>query len=103
MLADRRSSVGATKDPAVAAALRIPNAEIYAIDVSFAALKDKTEREYLNQLPTSFVLPAESVDRLRAAAATLIMDSPEFERLLNDVGARLIAETPAAGSRAAAQ
>jgi len=97
------AAMAANKDPAVAAALRIPNAEIYAIDVSFAALKDQTEREYLNQLPTSFVLPAESVDRLRAAAATLIMDSPEFKRLLNDVGVRLIAEPPAAGSPAAAQ
>ena len=30
-------------DPAVAAALRVPGAGIYAIDVSFAALKDKAE------------------------------------------------------------
>ncbi len=97
------AAMAVNKDPAVAAALRIPNAEIYAIDVSFAALKDEAEREYLNQLPTSFVLPAESVDRLRAAAATLIRDSPEFKRLLNDVGVRLIAEPPAAGSPAGAQ
>ncbi len=97
------AAMAANKDPAVAAALRLPNAEIYAIDVSFAALKDKAEREYLNQLPTSFVLPPEAVDRLRAAAGTLIMDSPEFKRLLKDVGARLVAEPPAAGSPAAAQ
>ena len=97
------AAMAANKDPAVAAALRLPNAEIFAIDVSFSALKDKAEREYLNQLPTSFVLPPEAVDRLRAAAATLIMDSPEFKRLLKDVGARLVAEPPAAGSPAAAQ
>jgi NTE family protein len=60
--------------------------EIYAIDVSFAALKDKDELAYLNQQPTSFVLPDEAVDRLRAAAGTIIMDSPEFQRLLKDVG-----------------
>jgi NTE family protein len=97
------AAMAANKDPAVAAALRVPNAEIYAIDVSFPALKDKAELEYLNQQPTSFVLPAEAVDRLRAAAATLIMDSPEFKRLLKDVGAKLVAEPPAAGSSAAAQ
>jgi NTE family protein len=90
------------KDPAVAAALRVPNAEIYAIDVSFPALKDKAELDYLNQQPTSFVLPAEAVDRLRAAAGTIIKDSPEFQRLLKDVGARLMAEPPAAGSPATA-
>ena len=97
------AAMAANKDPAVAAALRLPNAEIYVIDVSFTALKDKAEFEYLNQLPTSFVLPPEAVDRLRAAAATLIMESPEFKRLLKDVGAKLVAEPPAAVSPAAAQ
>ena len=97
------AAMAANKDPAVAAALRLPNAEIFAIDVSFSALKDEAEREYLNQLPTSFVLPPEAVDRLRAAAATLIMDSPEFKRLLKDGGARLVVEPPATGSPAAAQ
>ncbi len=52
----------------MAAALRVPAAEIYAIDVSFAALKDKEELEYLNLQPTTFVLAPEAVDRLRAAA-----------------------------------
>ncbi len=33
---------------------------------------DRTEVEYLNDLPTSFVLPNEAVDRLRAAAGTII-------------------------------
>ena len=90
------------KDPAVAAALRLPNVEIYAIDVSFPALKDKAELDYLNQQPTSFVLPAEAVDRLRAAAGTIIMDSPEFKRLLKDVGAKVVTEPPSAGNPASA-
>ena len=81
----------ANKDPAVAAALQIPNAEIYAIDVSFPALKDKAELDYLNQQPTSFVLPPEAVDRLRAAAGTIILSSPEFQRLLKDVGDTIVA------------
>ena len=80
----------ANKDPAVAAALRVPDAEIYAIDVSFPMLKDKAEFAYLNQQPTSFVLPAEAVDRLRAAAGTILGNAPEFQRLLKDLGARVV-------------
>ena len=56
----------------------------------FRALKDKAELDYLNRQPTTFVLPPEAVDRLRAAAGTIIMDSPEFQRLLKDVGARIV-------------
>ncbi len=78
------------KDPAIAEALRIPDAEIYAINVSFPELKDKAELDYLNQQPTSFVLPPEAVDRLRAAAGTIIMASPEFQRLLKDVEAMVV-------------
>lgn len=91
------AAMAANKDPAVAAALRLPDAEIYAIDVSFPALEDKAELDYLNQLPTSFVLPPEAVDRLRAAAGRLIADSPEFKRLLKDVGATLVPPPAAAG------
>jgi NTE family protein len=87
----------ANKDPAVAAAVRTPNVTIYAIDVSFAALKDKAELAYLNELPTSFYLPDEAVDRLRAAAGKAIMASPDFQRLLKDTGARIVTAPPRAG------
>jgi NTE family protein len=89
----------ANKDAPVCAAIRVPQAEIYAIDVSFAKLPDEKERAYLNEQPTSFVLPAEAVDRLRAAAGTIILASPEFQRVLKDVGATIV---PAAGGSAAA-
>ena len=95
----RNSAAMATnRDPAVAAALRIPDISIYAIDVSFAALKDKAEFDFLNQLPTSFTLPPEAVDRLRAAAGTIILASPEFQRVLKDAGATLV---PQAGALSA--
>jgi NTE family protein len=44
------------------------------------------------------VLPAEAVDRLRKAAGTIIQASPEFQRLLKDVGARVVADPSAGGS-----
>jgi NTE family protein len=92
------AAMAANKDPAVANALRIPDIEIYAIDVSFAALQDKAEFDYLNQQPTSFTLPDEAVDRLRAAAGTIILASPEFQRVLKDVGAKLVEQPSASGT-----
>ena len=64
------------------AAANVPNINIFAVDVSFEALIDKQERAYLMDLPTSFVLPAESVDRLRAAAGTILRESPDFQNLV---------------------
>jgi NTE family protein len=85
-------------DPAIAAALKAPDAEVYAIDASFPALKDKAEFDYLNQQPTSFALPSDAVDRLRTAAGTIILASPEFQRLLKDVGAKIVPGPPDSGS-----
>ena len=96
-LIGKSAAMASNSDPAVAEALRVPDAEIYAIDVSFAALTDKAEFEYLNEQPTSFVLPAEAVDRLRAAAGKIILESPEFHRLLKDIGAEVVAN-PRPGS-----
>ena len=60
--------------------------------MSFARLTDKAELDYLNELATSFSLPAEAVDRLRAAAGKIILESPDFQRLLKDVGARIVTD-----------
>jgi NTE family protein len=70
------------RDPKLDFVFRAPEANIYVIDVSFSALKDAAERDYLNRLPTSFVLPAEAVDRLRAAARTAILESPDIQRFM---------------------
>jgi NTE family protein len=87
-----RGYLAATKDqsPAMTEILNAPNADIYVVDVSFKALQDKSERDYLNQLPTSFVLPPEAVDRLRAAARTLILNSPDLQQALQNEGARIV-------------
>jgi len=59
--------------------------KFYLVEVDFEALPDKSERSYLNRLPTSFHLPPEAVDRLRDAARRLLKQSPEFQRLLSDL------------------
>jgi NTE family protein len=92
-----RDSVAFTKDkdPAMSSIVNAPNADIYVIDVSFKMLADKSERAYLNQLPTSFVLSDEAVDRLRAAAQTIIFNSPEFQQVQKEGRARVV-DRPAA-------
>lgn len=79
-------------DPALVEVMRVPDTEIYVVDVSFAALPDPAERDYLNALPTSLALSAEAVDRLRAAAARITAASPEFRRFLHDAGFRIVHE-----------
>jgi NTE family protein len=96
-----RESGAVTKDngPPMAEILNAPNADIYVVDVSFKALQDKSERDYLNQLPTSFTLPNEAVDRLLAAARTLILNSPDLHQALRDEW-HSVAEQPVMGSAA---
>ena len=87
-----RGSLAFTKDksPAMTGIVNAPNADIYVVDVSFKALQDKSERDYLNQLPTSFVLPHEAVDRLRAAAGSLVLNSPDLQQALRNEGTRIV-------------
>jgi len=80
----------AKRDPELGRIVDAPAARLYAVDVSFPMLKDKKEFAYLNDLPTSFVLPPEAVDRLRAAAGTILLQSEDFQRLLQDMGARIV-------------
>jgi NTE family protein len=83
-LAAAGASAGGNHPEALRAA-SLPDIDLYAIDVSFEANPDPAERDYLNETPTSFVLSAEQVDRLRAAAGAAIRGSPEFKRLLHDL------------------
>jgi NTE family protein len=71
---------------ALARAVDVPKLDLFAIDVSFGGHPDPAERAFLNESPTSFVLTDEQVDRLRAAAGEILRSSPEFRRLLDDIG-----------------
>ncbi|MBK8324673.1 MAG: hypothetical protein IPL06_18765 [Betaproteobacteria bacterium] len=61
--------------------------DFYAIDINFDSIEDAAEKRYFRNLPTSFVLTDEQVDRLRAMAGRLLRQSPEYRRLLRDLGA----------------
>ncbi len=82
-----------TSNPALVDVMRVPNAEIYVVDVSFAKVKDPAERAFLNDLPTSFVLSSEAVDRLRASAGKVVSEAPEFRKYLIDIGVRMVPAT----------
>jgi NTE family protein len=81
---------------ALARAVDVPDIDLYAIDVSFAAHPDPAERDYLNDLPTTFVLTDEQVDRLRAAAGTILRAAPEYRRLIDDLSRPRPAAVPTA-------
>ncbi len=59
--------------------------ETYFIDVNFRRLQDRTERERLLAMPTSFVLGEEDVDALIEAGRNLVRQHPELRRLLSDL------------------
>lgn len=78
------------KNSALEKIVNTPDIDLFTINVSFDNLEDKDEVAYLNNLPTSFALPAEAVDRLRAAAKKIILASPELQPILNSSNVRLI-------------
>ncbi len=55
------------------------------IEVGFDSLKDKTEREHLKKLPTTFNLESQDVDRLKKAAKLILQESDEFQDLIGSL------------------
>ena len=78
--------------------MRAPDINIRVIEVSFGVLPDAAERDYLNTLPTSFVLDGQAVDRLRVAAKNAILVSPEIKRLIDSGALRMIGPGPRVGA-----
>jgi NTE family protein len=64
----------------------VPKVTLQVLDVSFDAIADPEERAYFMDLPTSFVLPAEDVDRLREVAGRLLRRSPEYKSIVRELG-----------------
>jgi NTE family protein len=59
----------------------------YFILLNFEDIQDPEQLEYFNQIPTSFHLEDEQVDRLIEVGGELLRDNPEFRRLLSDLNA----------------
>jgi len=56
--------------------------QTYLSQVAFEYIQDSEERAYFNELPTSFRLDDEAVDRLIAIGGRLLRESADFQRLL---------------------
>lgn len=54
----------------------------FAIYVGFDQIKDKKERDYFLNLPTTFYLPANDVDKLREIGPKILDESEDFQNLL---------------------
>jgi NTE family protein len=68
---------------------RVPKFSLHGLDVSFDAISDLKERAHFMDLPTSFVLPAEDIDRLREIASKLLRQSAEYETIVSELGGSL--------------
>jgi len=60
-------------------------AQTYLIEVNFEVIGDQAERKHLENLPTSFYLEPDDVDRLRAAGRKILSESPDFQKLVADL------------------
>ena len=58
----------------------------YFIDVSISAIQDENERNSFNNVPTALTLDPVVVDRLRAIARRLLLESPALKQLIADLG-----------------
>ena len=58
----------------------------HVVEVSFDHVHDAEVRAYLQRLPTSFSLSDEQVDRLIAAARTVLRESGQFQAVLKELG-----------------
>jgi NTE family protein len=66
---------------------RCDDVEAYFVELSLAQHPDPAEREYLVNLPTSFRLDPEDVDRVVASARTILDESEAFRDFLQDLAA----------------
>jgi NTE family protein len=64
----------------------VPKISLEVLDVSFDAIPDPKERDYFLNLPTSFVLKPEEVDKLREVAGRLLRQAPEYQTIVHEMG-----------------
>jgi NTE family protein len=54
--------------------------------VAFETIAAREERTWFKNLPTTFELPRETIDRLRAVGRRLLGEDPQFQNLLKALG-----------------
>jgi NTE family protein len=83
------SSVPAAGQPAkVNGEAACKGVDFHFIEVNFSEYPDPVERTYLKQLPTSFALTDEAVDRLIAAGRLVLRNDSDYQSLIEASGVR---------------
>jgi NTE family protein len=72
----------------------VPRITFDAIDVSFDAIEDPSERREFMEMPTTFFLPPESIDRLRELGGRLLRNSRPYKILLQRIADLAKPDTP---------
>ncbi len=75
---------GASKSQAEAS---LPKTTLEVIDISFDQIHHADERAYFMDLPTSFVLPPDDIDKLREIAGRLLKESKEYASIVHSFNA----------------
>jgi len=87
----RRLDAGQSRSEAEAA---VPRSTFDAIDVSFDAIEDPSERREFMEMPTTFYLPPESIDRLRELGGRLLRNSRPYQILLERIAELANGDSP---------
>ena len=58
--------------------------KIYMVEVDFDELTDEEQRKRMKYLPTTFSLPVEVVDELRAAAREIMTNSKDLDAFMQE-------------------
>ena len=58
----------------------------YFVQLGFGDIEQPEARRFFNQIPTSFKLSEEQVNRLIEAGHDLLRNNPDYQRLLVDLG-----------------
>ncbi len=61
--------------------------EVFFVRLNFESLTDPKQRDFINQIPTSFNLKDEQVDTLIEVGRNLLRTNPEYQRLLKAINA----------------
>jgi NTE family protein len=64
-----------------------PEVKLYVIDASLRSIVDPAERERFMSIPTTLHLERKDVDDLRALARRLLRQAPDFQALMQEIGA----------------
>jgi hypothetical protein len=70
-------------------ALHLPaphKVDLYPIQVAFEYIAAREERTWFKNLPTTFELPRETIDKLRAVGRRLLSEDPQFQNLMQALG-----------------